>query len=200
MKILKILNLTLPFLFWFFMIFAFDSVSLGIMTLLAAAIHELGHIFFGISEGRLSLISHPSGFRIKRSGIASYTKEIFFILGGAIFNTGAAIILFILSAHIDRGDYFSLLATVNLFTAASNLLPISGYDGYRFLSTIISSGCKNERRAHEALECVSFSLSTVLLFLALFFILKTGEGYWIFAVLFVPFILWLRKLSDSGNF
>ncbi len=198
MRLLKLLNRTLPLVFWLLLIFGFDTPTLATLTLIAAFIHELGHFFFGSPSAALRIFPHSSGFRIKAAAMMSYKKEALLIIGGPAFNFLAAGISSLLGMLFVENGYFPLFSAINVMTAASNLLPVSGYDGYRFAECLILEYSKNAERGLEILCTASFVFTTVLMFLSLYLILKIGEAYWIFAVLFVTFLLGLKKtVTDS---
>jgi Zn-dependent protease len=75
-------------------------------------------------------------------------------------------------------------AVINLLTAVSNLIPIRGFDGHRILIGLLSG-----RLSQDGLDRVSrgltLSISAAVALLSLFFMMKIGEGYWIFVVFFV---------------
>ncbi len=198
MKVLKFLNRILPLFFWVFMIFSFDSITFGVMTLLAAVIHELGHFAFGIFAGRLTIFPHPTGLRIKAFSTSSYKTEALLVGGGPIFSLLAAFIFFMLSRLGIFSDYFSLFSAVNLFTGLSNLMPIEGYDGYKICECIFFLYSKSTEKAYKTLFLFSFYFTYALMLFALYLILKIGEGYWIFGVMLSSFVLSLKKLIQNN--
>lgn len=200
MRLLKILNKTLPLVFWLLLIFGFDTPTLATLTFIAAFIHELGHFFFGTPSAALKIFPHSSGFRIKPCTVMSYKKEAWLIIGGPAFNFFAAGISYLLGIFFSESGYFPLFSAINVMTAVSNLLPVSGYDGYRFAECLILEYSKKTERGLIILDSVSFVFTTVLMFLSLYLILKIGEAYWIFAVLFVSFLHRLKKTVTEGVF
>lgn len=198
MKFLNFLNRVLPLLFWLLLIFSFDTALFGIMTLLAAIIHELGHFSFGLFSGKLSIFPHPTGLRIKSSTVKSYKAEALLIAGGPIFSFLFALIFYLASSFEILKDYFSLFSVINLLTGLSNLMPIDGYDGYKLCECFLFSHSKNPDKAYRILFYLSFYFTYILLLFSLYLILKIGEGYWIFGVLFSAFILSLKKLTQNG--
>ena len=67
----------LPIFFWLFLIFGFDEPSMALWTIIAAVIHESGHIIYIISKKklRLNIRGVLSGFRIKTNSLLSYKEE-----------------------------------------------------------------------------------------------------------------------------
>jgi len=198
MKILKLLSKILPLVFWLLLLFGFDSPWIAFLTALSAAIHEIGHLMFTSFKSTPQLYAHPSGFRIKENTVSSYKREILLISGGPVFNILASSIAFCI-ANICKSEYMLDFAVINLLTAASNLLPISGYDGYRIIECVIFGFSVEPDRLHRSLEIVSALLSSALLFLALYFMLKIGEGYWIFAILFISMLIKIKKHVANTN-
>ena len=182
MKILTVLSEVLPVVFWVLVIFGFDTPCVAILTIATALIHELGHItalyilkkdYAGSPRGDVS------GFRIAVSDL-SYKEEMLCALAGPLVNLLFGVLLLI----FFESEYIAIFATLNIMTAISNLLPVRGYDGYKFLSSLACAYSKNPWKSEAILEWLSFILSAVMCFLSLYFILKIGEGYWIFAVFF----------------
>lgn len=184
MKFLRVLEgRVLPFLFILLLMLAFDEGWVTVLTLLVAAVHELGHIGAAMLLG-VGDISLPravlSGLRIRTGRLLSYREEAIIALGGPLVN----ILAFFLLLPLTRVNYYlSTLALLNLFTAISNLLPIRSFDGQRILTGLLSG-----RLSPEALErvtgVVTTAISAVGALLALLIMMKVGEGYWIFAVFF----------------
>ena len=77
MEFVYFLQKTLPILFWVLIIFGFDSTHVAILTILAALIHEIGHIFaiVFLCKKENNLSADISGFRIKTQRL-SYKEEI----------------------------------------------------------------------------------------------------------------------------
>lgn len=168
----------LPALFWVLVIFGFDSPYVAISTIIAAAIHELGHLtailFVGgcssLPEGRLS------GFRIKLFG-SGYRETIIILASGPLFNLlafGACV------PFLSLSGYVLVFAALNLATALSNLVPVRGYDGYGIIEEFL---LMNERSTSK-LQMLSFLLSAAFVFVSLYMIARFASGYWVFGVFF----------------
>lgn len=183
----------LPLMFWTFLIFGFDSPDIAILTIVAAIIHELGHIIAASLAGRSTrLRSHMSGFRIRARG-GGYAEELLTLAGGPISN----ILIFMLTLPFSAlgGGYISLLGYINLLSGLSNLLPIEGYDGYGLLYTLASAA--GNYPAMRVLAAISFSLSLSLTLLSLYLILRFGSGYWLLGVFFTVLMGKIQKLLPS---
>ncbi len=185
----------LPMFFWLFLIFGFDEPAMALATIIAAIIHEGGHIGYimirrGLSPSIKGVIS---GFRIKANATLSYEDEIGLYLSGPAANLIMLVMLVPLSfLAIPFGEPLRLLALINLATALSNLLPIDGYDGYGALAAVI-----NKREAGDGpirfLSLLSSALIFLFCILSLYFIDRQGGGYWIFLIFFVSMIKCIDK-------
>ena len=197
MRILRVLEeRILPILFLLFLMLAFDTAWVTALTLLVAAIHELGHIgaaiLFGVGD-----MSMPTavltGLRIRPSRLLSYREEVIIAMGGPLAN----ILLFLLLLPVIKSsEYVFTLALINLFTAISNLIPIRGWDGHRVLIGLLAT-----RLSPEALDTVAhvltLTLSATATLISLLFMMQIGEGYWIFSVFFV---ILCREILDNRKF
>lgn len=184
----------LPFLFWVLIIFGFDKPYIAVLTILSALIHELGHVLaFLFFDGRVTLKSHLSGFRIKNYGMG-YAKEILALAAGPLINLAIFVLLSPLSKSPD--GYMEVFGYINLLTALSNLLPIEGYDGYG----IMKKSCEalNLSFALRALPFISFSLTVLFTFFSLYLLLIYGEGYWICAIFFLLLIEKITEFTKRG--
>lgn len=186
MKALIVLEKILTLAFWVLVIFGFDLAYTGVLTVLAALIHELGHfisieIFSKKKKSRLT----PSllGFRID-AGRLTYKEELYVALGGPLINLTVGILFISLSAHTGLGYYFRVFGILNILTMVSNLLPIESYDGYKIATCIIAIFSKEITRWESVLYWISFSFCCISTFFALYIVLKLGEGYWVFLVFF----------------
>ncbi len=195
--VIKVADGVLPFVFWLLIIFAFADPCSGFMTVLAAAIHEGGHITVREMSGKGIGIPRAvlGGFRLKRSETMSYRGELLFASAGPAANILTAVLCFFINRSGD--GYLELFAMINMMTALSNLLPVEGYDGYRaaYCSCCIIKGGE---AFLPVLQFISSLLVVSLTFLSLYLMLRFGEGYWIFAVFAFNLIsLAHKKLKNS---
>ena len=197
MKMLRIIyNKLLPALFWIVLLLAFDSPWAAMLTLLCAALHEIGHILAAllITDGNISMPKAVIyGLRIDTGGIMSYKQELFIALGGPFCNIGCALAsmpLFFIN------DYAAAFVFINLLTALSNLIPLRSYDGERALSAAVSL-LFSPYLADTLKHYVSLAVSALGAILSLFLIGRVGEGYWIFGAFFVS--LFNEILSCGKN-
>lgn len=182
----KLLSI-LPMFFWSFLIFGFESPTMAIITLLCAAAHELGHLtcIAMYNRSSISIKGVINGFRINGGRKRSYKEEIMTYASGPMANI-LLCLLFSFTYPI-LGPNSALIATINIATAISNLLPIKGYDGYGIIRTVIEkrNPCS---RSLTILSGISSSLIFAFCIISLYFIDRKGGGYWIFAIFFVSMI------------
>ena len=198
-KIKSIVERILPMLFWILLMLAFDSPYITALTLLAAALHELGHIavMVFLSCGEITIPKAVlSGLRLRPSRLISYKEEIFLAAGGPIINLAAFIFL---TLYFGReNEYITVFAFLNLLTAISNLIPISGYDGYRIIHnlTLFKLG---EEKSEKIMRFFSSGFTSLAVFFSLYLIMKIGEGYWIFSVFFAILVKDVLKMQNITN-
>lgn len=200
MKILHFLERVLPLLFWILLMLGFDLTYVAILTLIAALLHEGGHLIaLTICKKRTNPLPSPTmrGFIISIKGL-SYKEELLVALCGPLVNLILGLTLISLPISSPHFAYMRDFGILNLITAASNLIPIEGYDGYRICHCIFSIFSKNEDLPERILRWVSFFLASVMCFLSLYLILKIGEGYWIFAVFFTSLLSAIAKRKKSA--
>ncbi len=186
MKLIFLIEKILPLIFWVVLIFGFDSKYVAILTILAAIIHESGHMIFTLpfSKKRSSVLKNElSGFRIKTNSL-SYKEELLASIGGPLFNLVAGILLFIIPFESGFRDYAYTFGLLNILTMISNMLPIENYDGYRALSSALCLIFGDSLTVYSVLYWISFTTSVIMTFISLYFMLRIDEGYWVFAVFF----------------
>lgn len=142
----------------------------GIITLLCALLHELGH-FFAARSCRATpkrIVIYPFGAdMVLPNGLRSYKADIFIALCGPLIN----IILFVLAIILHFSDFF---CACNLALAFINLMPIRGLDGGTVLENILLTFL-TPKTAERVLWGVTFF---ILFFLYLFsvYFLFSGVG------------------------
>lgn len=191
MKIIKFVSSLLHPIFWCLLIFGFEEPCYAVATLICAVVHEIGHLAFAEKKKIRGVLS---GFRIESSSMESYRQRILTYLGGPLAN----VLFFILCLALNPvfEGYFLLLGIFSLATAASNLLPIEGYDGYGILLSIIEM-CELDEKFYRLLSCISHAMILCLCMLSLYLIDRRGGGYWIFAIFFALMIKGINR--DISN-
>lgn len=192
-KYFKYLTPTVSVIFWLSLIFAFQGVREGIMTVLAAAVHEFGHFLCS-----LAILKSPtapygvlSGFRMKRGRMLSYGEELALYISGPAANLLLSLLLSLLPSHTAKE-----ISLISMFTMLSNLLPIEGYDGYG--AAMAAAGALGAESAVEsALRCISFALTLVMLLISLYLMYYLNGGYWIYAIFSLSALSFIKKRLNS---
>ena len=193
-KCIFILNQFLPMLFWLTLILGFEEPSGAWMTVLAAVIHESGHVLFlKFNKKRGDFRGVISGMRIKSCGVLSYGEEIMRYAAGPLANLAAAAI-----AILFESEMAMIFGALNLATACSNLLPVEGYDGYGILRVMAERRDCSGRLA-TLLRCVSSAMVLSLTIFSVYLIDRFGAGYWIFGIFFFSLLgklnEWLKNIK-----
>ncbi|MDD2956531.1 MAG: hypothetical protein PHD67_09495 [Oscillospiraceae bacterium] len=127
-----------------------DGAGLGGRTLLAAALHELGHLTAMAAVGQAPKEIVFSGFEVKitrrRAGMGSPWRE------AAVYGAGPAVNLIFGAVALAMGRRESALAHLGL--GAFSLLPAGGLDGGRLVRLMLECFCPGAaaRRAFAALS------------------------------------------------
>ena len=188
----------LSLLFWVLIIFAFNVPYVAVLTVLSALIHEAGHLIPLVMMGKYKKPprSTLSGFRITVPEVLSYNDSILVLVFGPLANIISALLLYL--ASLKYGEYWFVFALLNLLTAISNLIPVKGYDGYKILEVLCSLKEENTG-AKRVLEATSLLMISIMTFISLYFIMKIGEGYWIFFVFFISLLVTITKSKSRGK-
>ena len=182
LKALVFLEKSLPILFWGLLSFTFDQPEVAILTGIATVIHESGHALCILKLcGYPTIINKISGPKLKISS-TSYKDELWIALCGPLANLTFAL-LTITPFLITNSFYLLEFILINALTAIFNLIPIFGFDGFKILYAIFSLS-KNSERLLTVLYHASLAITATLTLFSLFFVLRIGEGYWIFALFF----------------
>ena len=153
----------------------FDRSGFCLMTVLAALLHECGHLL----AARLLRIPWKSlrmdfmGARLEVSGrLLSYGEEwllsaagpfssfVFAALGAALWSISELAVLF---------------SCASLLLGLLNLLPIRTFDGGRMLECFLSRFCE-ERAVHGIMRFCSFLFLFLIWSGAIYFLLRAGDG------------------------
>ena len=142
----------------------------GIITLICALIHELGHYFAAriCRAAPTRIVIYPFGADMALPiGLRSYKADIFIALSGPSLN----LILFFLGITLSLGEFF---CACNLALAFINLMPIRGLDGGTVLENLLLTFI-TPKTAERVLLGVTFF---ILFFLYLFsvYFLFSGVG------------------------
>ena len=155
------------------------NIRQAFIPLLAAAIHEIGHITFAylskIKIERLDINLFGALISICPIG-CTYKKEAMLAASGPITNIIFAIFAYALlqksNYDTDRGIILFIISS--LFFAFINLLPAESFDGGRILNCCLLSVCTPDT-ASKIMEWVSLLCIFLLWSVSVYFILKTGS-------------------------
>jgi len=190
-------NTLFPLLFWSSLIFGFDSISIGILSILTALLHESFHIIAIIISQNKMPIPYPvlNGLKIKEPYGLTYKKRILIYLFGPLGNIFVG--LFFLPFY-TKSNYLFTFGIINIATGISNLIPIDGYDGYNIMTTVFEA--KGNFGYTRILNTLSFYVSIIAVFISIYFIGKVGVGYWFFIIFFCVMIKNVKKYNNSDVF
>jgi hypothetical protein len=182
---------------WLLIIYGFDEPYVAGLTIISALIHEGGHLlsFFLLSLGKIGFSGRLSGPRLTGVGVTSYKEDILIFASGPLMNIAAAALSLPFLRISGGTGYIRSFAVMNIATAISNLLPTSGRDGYGIIEALIAERNLGDG-AHRVLRAVSILLSSLGCILALYFMQRIGESFWIF---FVFYFSVLSELSEASK-
>lgn len=181
------------------------NTAAGLLCLICAAVHELGHIcaakIMGIKLRELKL--GFAGARIyPQDESMSYKKEFFLCAGGPLFSIifSFAMLAVLLILHVigdmpdgvlekafgilngDNADIvpaMCLAAVISLLQAAVNLLPVEGLDGGR-MTVALMSHFGSVTSAGRAEKSATVLASVILWLLSVYLLIRTGNGIGLF--------------------
>ena len=153
---------------------------LSLAALLAAALHELGHIAVAkickIELGELRLGIFGASLS-SRPLLCSYKKEIALCLAGPIVNLISVII--ILPICNSNDGFTMLFVSASLFLGILNLLPIYEFDGGRILLSILAMHI-SLKGAIKVIRLTSFALIFALWSLSVYLLLRLQSSVSLF--------------------
>ena len=198
--LLRFISGCLPILFWCLLIFSFETPLFGAMTVLSAAIHELGHeTYIFLRTGKLRAmrgVLHGLKITCSEASRFSYSEEAFLYASGPLANLLVALLYHTYSC---LGSYAVYFAVINLTTAASNLVPIKGYDGHGILCAILQRHLRFNT-AQMISNTVSSAFTVALCITSLYLIDRFGESYWIFFVFLLSLISSIAQSLKNANY
>lgn len=115
-------------------LYLFGDVDLCLATVLAAFVHELGHLIaIWAAGGHIRALQlQATGGVIVKSGLRSYGREAVAALAGPLASLLWALLAALGGRWLDS-SFLYLTAGISLVFAIFNLLPIQGLDGGRAL-------------------------------------------------------------------
>ncbi len=148
---------------------------ISVAALLAAALHEMGHIIAaklcGVPLEELKLGIFGASLTSK-SMLCSYKKEIILCLAGPLVNLLSVFIIFPFCR--SESGFSSLFISASLFLGVLNLLPIYEFDGGRIVFCVLSSHF-SIRAATRIIRTSSFILIFMLWTLSVYLLLRLSS-------------------------
>ena len=153
---------------------------ISLAALLAAFLHELGHIIaakiYNIELGELRLGIFGASLT-SRVMLCSYKKEIFLCLAGPLVNLISVLILFPFCKNYD--SFCTLFISASLFLGLLNLLPIYDFDGGRILFCLLSLRL-SLKTVTLIIKISSFILIFILWSLSVYLLLRLSSSVSLF--------------------
>lgn len=147
--------------------------------LLAATVHELGHVAAAAALGinLRSIKLDVLGARLTTEGrLHSYFAEVALCLAGPFVNFLSFAMLFPL---IERTEFLGQLALSSLSLGVFNLIPVGGFDGGRVLSGLLHK-LLSPALAERVAGAASFLSVLCLWMLSVWLLLRTGTSLALF--------------------
>ena len=188
---------------------------------LAALLHETGHILSAkMQKIKLKEIKFGIfGAKIETDErLTSYKSELFLALAGPLANLISAAMVFalfyasgasaaemleasselLISGRSDAWGYLGFFALSSLVHAATNLVPISGFDGGRVLYCALAA-LTSERLAERILSLTTAFSVFVIWTVALYLMLKISSGIGIYAFAACIFLTTLHAKDQKSE-
>ncbi len=157
------------------MLLIFDRTGVCLVTLVAAFLHEVGHLvaarLLRIPLGQLRLDFLGARMEV-RGRMLSYGEEWLLAAAGPMAS--------LLTAAVAAGlwsvsRYAGLYSCASLVLGGLNLLPIRTFDGGRMLECALSA-IVGERTVRCVMRLCSFGFLFLLWATAVYFLLRAGDG------------------------
>ena len=152
-----------------------DREGIGSAALLAALVHECGHLLAVrlLSLSRCEMRLDFLGARLRTEGrLLSYGEEWLLAAAGPLFSLSASAVAGLFLSH----SYFLyVFAASSLLLGLFNLLPVRTLDGGRMLELLLER-CFGTRVAVATLAVTSFASLFLLWALAVYLLLRVGDG------------------------
>lgn len=119
------------------LIMYFKDYRIALLALLTCLLHEIGHLsamqLFGVGINKIAF--YGGGIKIfsDTKNINSFSKDIFILLSGSLFNFLLAVVSYFTSEKL------MLFSIINVLIGCFNLLPFSYFDGGNILKKFSDS-------------------------------------------------------------
>lgn len=172
------LQISFPFVAFSTCFILMDSSGTAFWGILAAAVHEAGHLLVLFCENtppKEICIRLFEFVVVDACQTRSYGKEIVLSLAGPIANFLTASVFYMLSGFLSA-PLFLTIASVNLLLGLFNLLPVESLDGGKILYSLLALGFGAER-AEKAVLLISFFVLLPMAVLGFFILLRSQYNY-----------------------
>ena len=143
-----------------------DKTGLFLPMVIAAAIHEMGHLLFmwifGCQPKEINLV--PGSVQIVSSYCSTNSKNNLIYLSGPLFNLMVFVTLYINYLFFFDNSFLNF-AFVNLLLGVFNLLPVKGLDGGNVLYNALFIKC-GIKKADSVMNVITITVAVVLIFVA----------------------------------
>ena len=146
-------------------LFMFDNTAMMGLSLLAATLHELGHLFAMkiVNCPPYSVVLRPGAVVINTTKTQkSYKQDILISLSGPLINLLAACFCALLVAIEFKNGFLTSFMWVNVALALFNLLPTKGLDGGKILESLLL-----QKLSLKSVNVTMYALTTITIFLTL---------------------------------
>ncbi len=189
--------------FWLFVLLAaaISPLTIVLSVLLAAALHECGHLAalraFRVPVEGLRLSALGAVLYARGAQRLSYGRELIVTLAGPAANLLCGFLTALIALRLAWVDGF-VLAGAHLLLAAFNLLPVAPLDGSRTL--YLAAAFFFGPAVGDAVTAIAgFAVSLTLLGAAVWLCAETGGGYFFLFAALVLFTGSIRQLSLAKN-
>ena len=163
---------------------ASGKINVLAAPIIAAAIHELGHLFcaYILSIPLKSMKLNMFGAAIEVDQLCcTYRKESLLTLSGPLFNILSAVVIL---AALREGLYDASLFVRHFFVSSVslafiNMFPIDNFDGGRFLSCLLISKC-SPNTVYSVIKYLSLFFVFILWSFSIYLLIKTGSSLSLF--------------------
>lgn len=175
------------------LLFGVEQKEICLLTLLAAVLHECGHILAArllripLRDLRMDFL----GARLEIGGrMLSFGEEWLLAAAGPL----ASLLCAAIAACFWRSSSYAVIfSCASLVLGLLNLLPIRGFDGGRMTESALSFFC-GIRVSRAVMRVLSFLLLFLLWASAVYFLLRAGDGL---SLLFFSMALFLRYFDSA---
>ena len=157
-----------------------DASGICVAALFAAALHECGHLLAArwMRIPLRALRVDSLGARLEVTGrMLSYGEEWILCAAGPMASLLASAAV---APLWTRSSFATLFSCASLLLGFLNLLPVSTFDGGRMLECMLLRAL-SAAATHRIMQYVSFLFLFLLWAMAVYFLLRAGDGLSLFA-------------------